>query len=101
MPCVVLCRGASPLFCLLATFGAMMTVLYVFLGAQYHTEAICQSLVWVTFTGTSLFFSCILAKTYRLWRVFDNKQVRAPYIIHANAWGRWRWKGGMQEPLLN
>lgn len=56
----------------MANLGALLSVQYVFIAGQYHTRLVCFAQVWVVFVGLSLFFSCVLAKTYRVWRVFDN-----------------------------
>ena len=71
----------SPLFCQLLCFGAMICVSAVFpLMQQIPTNHSCYAYPWLLGIGFTVMFGCLFAKTWRLWRLFSTKSLKAQVI---------------------
>eukprot|EP00008_Paramoeba_atlantica_P006622 CAMPEP_0201478382 /NCGR_PEP_ID=MMETSP0151_2-20130828/3237_1 /ASSEMBLY_ACC=CAM_ASM_000257 /TAXON_ID=200890 /ORGANISM="Paramoeba atlantica, Strain 621/1 / CCAP 1560/9" /LENGTH=1127 /DNA_ID=CAMNT_0047859443 /DNA_START=128 /DNA_END=3511 /DNA_ORIENTATION=+ len=77
-------RYMSPLFCQLICLGAIISASSVFtLLEQKPSEASCTAYPWLLGIGFMLLFGCLFAKTYRLWRLFTSRSLKATVIDNA------------------
>ncbi|KJE94845.1 hypothetical protein CAOG_05416 [Capsaspora owczarzaki ATCC 30864] len=64
-------QSASPTYLLLILFGAVMSMLWIFLDySDDPSTAQCTARVWMRHLGFSIMFSALFLKTYRIARVF-------------------------------
>eukprot|EP01135_Chromosphaera_perkinsii_P011949 Nk52_evm2s2542 gene=Nk52_evmTU2s2542 len=73
-------KAASYLFLVLILGGLLMGSITVFLWVSKPTDSICAAQPWVAGLAFSLVYSNLLAKTFRIWRIFDNQQLRKRHI---------------------
>jgi len=73
----------SPLFCQLLCFGAMICISSVFpLMQQPPTHHACYAYPWLLGIGFSVMFGGLFSKTWRLWRLFSTKSLKAQVITN-------------------
>ncbi|XP_011270081.1 hypothetical protein CAOG_08499 [Capsaspora owczarzaki ATCC 30864] len=64
-------QSASPTYLLLILFGAVMSMLWIFLDySDDPSTAQCTARVWMRHLGFSIMFTALFLKTYRIARVF-------------------------------
>ena len=73
-------KAASYLFLVLILLGLLMGSATVFLWVSKPTATLCIAQPWVAGLAFSLVYSNLLAKTFRIWRIFDNQQLRKRHI---------------------
>jgi len=74
----------SPVFCQLLCFGAMVCVSSVFpLMKQTPTVDSCYAYPWLLGMGFAIMFGGLFAKTWRLWRLFSTKSLKAQVITNS------------------
>eukprot|EP00211_Chloroparvula_japonica_P000644 CAMPEP_0119119492 /NCGR_PEP_ID=MMETSP1310-20130426/960_1 /TAXON_ID=464262 /ORGANISM="Genus nov. species nov., Strain RCC2339" /LENGTH=1602 /DNA_ID=CAMNT_0007108933 /DNA_START=190 /DNA_END=4998 /DNA_ORIENTATION=+ len=74
-------RFMSPLFCQLIVIGAIIAFGSCFtLMEDAPSEASCTIYPWLLGIGYTLAFACLFAKTWRLWRLFARKSLKAKVI---------------------
>ena len=70
-------RASSPVFLLWMCFFALLGLSAVFpYGISPQTEATCNIVIWFAGVGFIGVFAPLLAKTFRLWRIFTNQSLR-------------------------
>lgn len=74
-------RFMSPLFCQLICVGSIIAFSSVFpLMVDPPSSHSCMAYPWLLGLGYTLAFSCLFAKTWRLWRLFSRKSLKAKVI---------------------
>lgn len=63
---------ASPVFCYLILLGGAMLFVSVILRLPTQTDGLCISSVWMASLGFTVLWGHLIAKNYRIWRIFDN-----------------------------
>lgn len=69
-------RRSSALFCILTTIGAI----FMFVSAimwVFVTNATCALRVWLLVIGFVLCYGSVFVKEYRLWLIFDDKDLKS------------------------
>lgn len=71
-----LIRAASPVFCYLILVGVLVgcTALSVFIGRPNNMA--CLARVWLSVTAFNLVFGCLVAKTWRVAKIFGNAALK-------------------------
>lgn len=72
--------SAQRAFVLLFLLGSVLTYATVFLWTLYATDATCTAMVWVLIVGVCVMLATLLAKTWRVFRVFLNKSLQVMRI---------------------
>jgi len=65
-------RASSPLFCVTFLIGSIAVYMSLFTWMLYQNDATCAALPWVLCTGFVLMFGSLLARTWRIFRIFLN-----------------------------
>lgn len=73
-------KNASPVFCQLILLGIVMMCAGALLWCFRQTAALCTIKIWVSVIGFGLIMGNILAKTYRIFRVYTNFDVHSSSI---------------------
>jgi hypothetical protein len=68
-------KSAKHHFCLHAGKGAPHLTLFSLQGA-YRDSLACTTHRWIAFLGETIMFAAIIAKTYRLWKIFHNPSLQ-------------------------
>jgi basic membrane lipoprotein Med (substrate-binding protein (PBP1-ABC) superfamily) len=82
-------RAASPMFCMLILAGITIACIAPFLWIGYRTKYNCMAPWWVLGIGFALIFSCLLAKNWRIWRIFSSGHFRVVAIMNSQLLYRW------------
>jgi hypothetical protein len=61
-------------------FGAVIGFVGVIVQAGTPTNSLCMSRIWLPGMSFSFVFSNVFVKTWRIWRIFDNKAIRKVVI---------------------
>lgn len=69
-------KSLSPIFCYLILFGAIIGFIGIISQAGTPTNSMCLARIWLPGLSFSFVFSNVFVKTWRIWRIFDNKAVR-------------------------
>jgi len=75
-----LVQSLSPKFCYLIILGTVMGFIGVIVQAGTPTDPLCMSRIWLPGLAFSFVFSNVFVKTWRIWRIFDNKAIRKVVI---------------------
>ena len=75
-------KRSSPIFCNLILFGLILVWISLFMWAGNQTQGLCNAKIWVGAVGFSLVMGNLLAKNYRIWRIFDNDKLRSRVITN-------------------
>jgi len=70
----------SPKFCYLIMFGAVIGFVGVIVQAGTPNNSLCMARIWLPGLSFSFVFSNVFVKTWRIWRIFDNKAIRKVII---------------------
>ena len=76
-------RAASPQFCLLILSGVVIASVAPFFWIGEPTKYSCMARWWLMGIGYSLIFSCILAKNWRIWRIFKEGNLKVFAILNS------------------
>lgn len=68
-------RNASPVFCELMLIGIIMICVGLILWTIEQSTMLCITKAWFTVCGFGLIIGSLLAKTYRIFRIFSNVRV--------------------------
>lgn len=77
-------RKSSPVFCQLMLLGIIMVNAGLILWTFNQTTLLCVLKVWVTVIGFGLIMGNLLAKTYRIFKIFSNIRVTTTSIRDYN-----------------
>lgn len=80
-------KRASPLFCamMLGGIAILYFQLYIWIGPQ--TAGSCVSKIWLPIFGFGMLMGPMLAKTFRIWKIFDNSKLRARRLLTGHLMG--------------
>lgn len=73
-------KQASPVFCQLILFGVAVADIGLLFYSLDQTPFICLVKVWLTVIGFALIMANLLAKTYRIFRIFTHIRVTVSRI---------------------
>lgn len=73
-------RSSSPGFCSLLLLGATMCACSNFGLSLFAVSAGCASSAWLLTTGFTLMFSALLAKLWRLYRIFESRRLQSVHV---------------------
>lgn len=73
-------KKASPLFCELMLVGIIMVSLSIILFTVEKTVFTCNAKMWILALGYGLILGNLLAKTYRIFKIFSNINVSTTAI---------------------
>eukprot|EP00004_Rigifila_ramosa_P006697 TRINITY_DN1761_c0_g3_i1.p1 TRINITY_DN1761_c0_g3~~TRINITY_DN1761_c0_g3_i1.p1 ORF type:complete len:1039 (-),score=298.59 TRINITY_DN1761_c0_g3_i1:161-2905(-) len=76
-------RAASPLFCQLVLLGLFVNLMRIFMLYNKPTESLCLARIWMSFLGYIIFLSNLFVKSWRIWRIFDNKSAKRVVITNS------------------
>jgi len=68
-------RSASPTFLVMMCVGAFMLYASVLLRLPTATPETCSAAFWLLSLGFTVLFGHLVAKNYRIWRIFDDPLV--------------------------
>jgi hypothetical protein len=68
-------RASTPLFCMLILAGCQVLLASNYFTTTQSTDARCAAQWWLLTIGFSLTFAPLFIKTYRIYRIFDVKQL--------------------------
>eukprot|EP00013_Stygamoeba_regulata_P021002 CAMPEP_0177652202 /NCGR_PEP_ID=MMETSP0447-20121125/12985_1 /TAXON_ID=0 /ORGANISM="Stygamoeba regulata, Strain BSH-02190019" /LENGTH=724 /DNA_ID=CAMNT_0019155393 /DNA_START=274 /DNA_END=2448 /DNA_ORIENTATION=+ len=74
--------SAQRVFCVVILAGSVMVYASTYLWTLYATTATCTSMVWLLTLGSLLVVATLLAKTWRVLRVFINRKLREVKITN-------------------
>lgn len=77
-------RSASFVFCITALFGALLIFVGVILMALVTNDALCIVRPIFLATGFCLMLGAIVVKSYRVWRIIDNPELKVIVISNTN-----------------
>jgi Animal haem peroxidase/7 transmembrane sweet-taste receptor of 3 GCPR/DOMON domain len=76
-------RFASPAFCALVLCGAVVCYSAIFtLLEDPPSDASCTVFIWLAGVGFVFMFSCLFAKTFRIWRLMSSQSLKAQLITN-------------------
>ena len=73
--------AAWPLL-LTAHLGAVLVVVAIFLMSPPPSKALCNAIVWLLSLGFTMLVGSLLAKTYRIVRMFRSSNIEVPIITN-------------------
>lgn len=73
-------KAISPFFCHISLFGIMICFSNAFVFNGIPNEIICKTRPFLSTLGFGLLYSAILAKSYRIYKIFEAKTVNASPI---------------------
>eukprot|EP01123_Difflugia_compressa_P014543 TRINITY_DN764_c0_g7_i1.p1 TRINITY_DN764_c0_g7~~TRINITY_DN764_c0_g7_i1.p1 ORF type:complete len:540 (-),score=92.48 TRINITY_DN764_c0_g7_i1:223-1842(-) len=73
--------SASPFFLHLIMIGCVMCYVSVFLMIGEPTVGLCVSQIWMLFMGVIVSFSTLIAKNWRIWRLFYAPPVKMNVVL--------------------
>jgi len=82
--------SARVIFLIIIDVAGIMSYITVFLSSQtiYMSNAICSASNWLVHVSLILAMSCIIAKAFRVWRIFSNsKQLKVVTILDSELLG--------------
>lgn len=75
-------RASSPLFCLIILLGIITgSISPILLIGNRNSIASCMTPWWLIGIGYAAIFSCLLAKNWRVWRIFDSIRLKTVAIL--------------------
>ena len=74
-------KRSSPLFCILILVGVIFVLSSLISGTAYLSSLSCNLTLWFLFIGIALILSSLLAKTYRIFKIFSTTRHPAR-VIH-------------------
>lgn len=75
-------RASSPIFCLIILIGVIMACVAPILRIGTHNTTVsCMIPWWIIGLAYTAIFSCMLAKNWRVWRIFDSAHLKAVAIL--------------------
>eukprot|EP00004_Rigifila_ramosa_P028878 TRINITY_DN9_c0_g1_i4.p1 TRINITY_DN9_c0_g1~~TRINITY_DN9_c0_g1_i4.p1 ORF type:complete len:3547 (-),score=946.75 TRINITY_DN9_c0_g1_i4:148-9951(-) len=77
-------KAASPLFCQLVLMGLMLDLVGILTQYDRPTDTLCLARAWVPSVAFTIFLSNLFVKTWRIWRIFDNKRMKRVVITNGN-----------------
>jgi basic membrane lipoprotein Med (substrate-binding protein (PBP1-ABC) superfamily) len=82
-------RAASPLFCFLTLAGILIGCIAPLLWPGPRTKFNCMATWWAIGIGYGIAISCILAKNWRIWRIFTSERLKVVAIMNTQLLARW------------
>ena len=86
-------RASSPLFCFLILIGVTITACAPLFMIGKRTKCSCMAPWWTLGIGYAIIFSCLMAKNWRIWRIFASGRFKVVAIMNTQL--LWRWVGGI------
>lgn len=86
-------RASSPLFCLLILTGILICAISPLFMIGERTKCSCMVPWWLLGIGHALIFSCLMAKNWRIWRIFNSGHFKVVAIMDTQL--LFRWVGGI------
>lgn len=77
-------KKSSPTFCQLMLFGMVLVYIGLVLWTVDQTQLICILKIWTVIIGFGLIIGNLLAKTYRIFKIFNNIKVTTTAIRDRN-----------------
>jgi hypothetical protein len=75
-------KTASPLFLGLILVGVLMGCISCILWIGYPNKSLCLAPWWLLGLSLSLIYSCVLAKNFRIWRIFSSDSLKLVSIMN-------------------
>ena len=75
-------KRSSPIFCNMILGGLILIWISLFMWAGNQTDILCNSKLWLGAIGYAIVMGALLAKNYRIWRIFDNDKLRSRVITN-------------------
>eukprot|EP00004_Rigifila_ramosa_P006303 TRINITY_DN16_c0_g1_i5.p1 TRINITY_DN16_c0_g1~~TRINITY_DN16_c0_g1_i5.p1 ORF type:complete len:2061 (-),score=522.40 TRINITY_DN16_c0_g1_i5:111-5708(-) len=72
----------SPHFCYAILFGNVIAVFALVFFMGLPDEAWCTLRLWLPSLAFTLIFGCLFVKTWRIWKIFDNKNMKRIQITN-------------------
>lgn len=82
-------RAASPLFCVLILLGMILALTAPIIWVGKPTKVTCMLPWWTMGIGYTLIMSCLIAKNWRIWRIFASGRMRVVAILNLDLILRW------------
>ena len=73
-------KAASPTFTLLILAGCQLAVTSCFMPVVSSTQSDCTAYAWTLSEGCTLLFASLIAKTWRIARIFESRKMRVRVI---------------------
>eukprot|EP01104_Vermistella_antarctica_P016102 TRINITY_DN5422_c0_g1_i1.p1 TRINITY_DN5422_c0_g1~~TRINITY_DN5422_c0_g1_i1.p1 ORF type:complete len:525 (-),score=73.33 TRINITY_DN5422_c0_g1_i1:126-1700(-) len=73
-------RAASPIFLILILFSSILVYSSVFVWQLYATDGSCATIPWLLGMGATLFFGCIVVRTWRISQIFTSNEFKVTSI---------------------
>jgi len=93
-------KAASPLFCQLVLFGIFFDLIGILLQYNRPTDSLCLARVWVPSLAFTIFLSNLFVKTWRIWRIFDNKRMKRVVITNVHLLTMFGWFLSLDTTIL-
>eukprot|EP00004_Rigifila_ramosa_P003531 TRINITY_DN1376_c0_g1_i3.p1 TRINITY_DN1376_c0_g1~~TRINITY_DN1376_c0_g1_i3.p1 ORF type:complete len:3289 (+),score=642.11 TRINITY_DN1376_c0_g1_i3:45-9911(+) len=77
-------KGITPMFSLVICFGCILGLVGILFYIGRPSEALCTVRIWLSYLAFVVIFSNLLGKTWRVWRIFENKQLRKITITNTD-----------------
>jgi len=82
-------RAASPLFCMLILSGIIIAAIGPIFWIGPRNKYNCMVPYWLIGVGYALIYSCLLAKNWRIWRIFSRGHFKIVAIMDMQLVTRW------------
>lgn len=82
-------RAASPIFCVLILVGMLVALIAPIAWIGRPTRVTCMLPWWALGLGYTLILSCLIAKNWRIWRIFASGRMRVVAILNSDLLLRW------------
>lgn len=86
-------RASSPLFCILILTGILICAIAPLFMIGERSKCSCMAPWWLLGVGHALIFSCLMAKNWRIWRIFNSGHFKVVAIMDTQL--LFRWVGGI------
>jgi ABC-type branched-subunit amino acid transport system substrate-binding protein len=77
-------NASQPMFCAFILLGSITMLAAMFAWLSYVTDASCQAFPWIFGTGFIITFGSLAAKTWRIVKLFLNKQLRKVVVTRTH-----------------
>ncbi|KAI9092833.1 periplasmic binding protein-like I [Phlyctochytrium arcticum] len=93
-------KRSSPLFCLLMLLGMALIYVDLFLWDGPQSTTTCVSKIWVPLVGFATVMGPLLAKTFRIYQIFNSKRLRSRTLRNSHLIGMFAFVLSGQLALL-